>query len=157
MVKIRINDQEVEVPPTATVLEAALKAGIDLPYMCYHPGMKVVAVCRICQVEVKGMPKLQTACSTPVREGMEVFTETPQARKARQGTVEFWLLNHPLDCPICDKGGECPLQDVTYNLRGGGSRLRDPKINRPKRKILGDHIIFDAERCILCEREFATQ
>lgn len=152
MVKIRINDQEIEVPPTATVLEAALKAGIDLPYMCYHPGMKVVAVCRICQVEVKGMPKLQTACSTPVREGMEVFTETPSARKARQGTVEFWLLNHPLDCPICDKGGECPLQDVTYNLRGGGSRLRDPKINRPKRKILGEHIIFDAERCILCWR-----
>ncbi len=152
MVKIKINDQELEVPASATVLEAALKHGIDLPYMCYHPGMKVVAVCRICQVEVKGMPKLQTACSTPVREGMEVYTETPAARKARSGTVEFWLLNHPLDCPICDKGGECPLQDVTYNMRNGGSRLRDPKVNRPKRKVLGEHIVFDAERCILCWR-----
>lgn len=152
MVKIKVNDREIEVEPTATLLEACLQAGVDVPYMCYHPGMKVVAVCRICQVEVKGMAKLQTACSTPVREGMEVFTETAQARKARQGTVEFWLVNHPLDCPICDKAGECPLQDVTYNLRGGGSRLRDPKVNRPKRKVLGDHIVFDAERCILCWR-----
>jgi len=151
-VKIKINEQEVEVPASATVLEAALKAGIDVPYMCYHPGMKVVAVCRVCQVEVKGMPKLQTACSTPVKDGMEVFTETPAAKKARQGTVEFWLVNHPLDCPICDKGGECPLQDVTYNVRGGGSRLRDPKVNRVKRKPLGEHIVFDAERCILCWR-----
>jgi len=151
-VKIKINDRELEVPSTSTVLEAALANGIDIPYMCYHPGMKVVAVCRVCQVEVKGVPKLQTACSTPVRDGMEVSTESPAARKARQGTVEFWLLNHPLDCPICDKGGECPLQDVTYNLRGGGSRLRDPKVHRPKRKVLGEHIIFDAERCILCWR-----
>jgi NADH dehydrogenase/NADH:ubiquinone oxidoreductase subunit G len=86
-VKIRINDQEIECAPNATVLEAALNAGIDIPYMCYHPGMKVVGVCRVCQVEVKGMPKLQTSCSTPVKDGMEVFTETPQARKARQGTV----------------------------------------------------------------------
>ena len=152
MPKIRINDIEYEAKDNATILDVARANGVDIPYMCYHPGMDVVAVCRVCQVEVKGMPKLQTACSLPIREGMEVFTESEQARKARAGTVEFWLVNHPLDCPICDKGGECPLQDVTYNIRGGGSRLRDPKVNRPKRKVLGEHIIFDVERCIICWR-----
>jgi NADH-quinone oxidoreductase subunit G len=152
MPKIKINDIEYEARDGATILDVARANGIDIPYMCYHPGMEVVAVCRVCQVEVKGMPKLQTACSLPIRDGMEVFTESEQARKARAGTVEFWLVNHPLDCPICDKGGECPLQDVTYNVRGGGSRLRDPKVNRPKRKILGEHIVFDVERCIICWR-----
>ncbi|MDZ4804203.1 MAG: 2Fe-2S iron-sulfur cluster-binding protein [Candidatus Eisenbacteria bacterium] len=152
MPKIRINDTEYEAKDGATILDVARANGIDIPYMCYHPGMDIVAVCRVCQVEVKGMPKLQTACSLPIRDGMEVFTESEQARKARAGTVEFWLVNHPLDCPICDKGGECPLQDVTYNIRGGGSRLRDPKVNRPKRKILGEHIVFDVERCIICWR-----
>lgn len=152
MPKIKINDKEYEAKDNATILDVARANVIDIPYMCYHPGMDIVAVCRVCQVEVKGMPKLQTACSLPIREGMEVFTESEQARKARAGTVEFWLVNHPLDCPICDKGGECPLQDVTYNIRGGGSRLRDPKVNRPKRKILGEHIVFDVERCIICWR-----
>ncbi|HEX7878983.1 MAG TPA: 2Fe-2S iron-sulfur cluster-binding protein [Candidatus Eisenbacteria bacterium] len=152
MPKLKINDIEYEAREGATILDVARANGIDIPYMCYHPGMEVVAVCRVCQVEVKGMPKLQTACSLPIRDGMEVFTESEQARKARAGTVEFWLVNHPLDCPICDKGGECPLQDVTYNVRGGGSRLRDPKVNRPKRKILGEHIVFDVERCIICWR-----
>jgi NADH-quinone oxidoreductase subunit G len=152
MPKIKINDIEYEAKENATILDVARANGIDIPYMCYHPGMDIVAVCRVCQVEVKGMPKLQTACSLPIRDGMEVFTESEQARKARAGTVEFWLVNHPLDCPICDKGGECPLQDVTYNVRGGGSRLRDPKVNRPKRKILGEHIVFDVERCIICWR-----
>lgn len=152
MPKIKINDIEYEAKDNATILDVARANGVDIPYMCFHPGMDVVAVCRVCQVEVKGMPKLQTACSLPIRDGMEVFTESAQARKARAGTVEFWLVNHPLDCPICDKGGECPLQDVTYNVRGGGSRLRDPKVHRPKRKILGEHIVFDVERCIICWR-----
>jgi NADH-quinone oxidoreductase subunit G len=152
MPKIKINDVEYDAKDGATILDVARANGVDIPYMCYHPGMEVVAVCRVCQVEVKGMPKLQTACSLPIRDGMEVYTESPQAKKARAGTVEFWLLNHPLDCPICDKGGECPLQDVTYNVRGGGSRLRDPKVTRPKRKVLGPHIVFDAERCIICWR-----
>ena len=106
----------------------------------------------MCQVEVEKMPKLAIACNTPVADGMVVSTNSPKVEKARRAVLEFYLLNHPLDCPICDKGGECPLQDYTLAYGPGESRSVEEKVQRVKHRVLGPHIVFDAERCILCTR-----
>jgi NADH-quinone oxidoreductase subunit G len=152
MPTLKIDGIEVTVPAQTSIIEAAKAAGIEVPRYCYHPGLSVVGQCRMCQVEVEKMPKLAIACNTPVAEGMIVSTRSPKVEKARRAVLEFYLLNHPLDCPICDKGGECPLQDYTLAYGPGESRSVEEKVKRAKHRVLGPHIVFDAERCILCTR-----
>jgi NADH-quinone oxidoreductase subunit G len=152
MPTLKIDGVEVTVPANTTILEAAKTVAIDIPHYCYHPGLTVVGQCRMCQVEVEKMPKLAIACNTPVADGMVVGTRSPKVEKARRAVLEFYLLNHPLDCPICDKGGECPLQDYTVKYGPGESRSVEEKVQRAKHQTLGPHIVFDAERCILCTR-----
>ncbi|RPI07183.1 MAG: NADH-quinone oxidoreductase subunit G, partial [Zetaproteobacteria bacterium] len=152
MPRLTIDGVEITTAGPTTILEAAKSAGIEIPHYCYHPGLSVVGQCRMCQVEVEKMPKLATACNTAVTDGMAVSTNSPRVEKARRAVLEFYLLNHPLDCPVCDRGGECPLQDYTLKYGPGESRTVEEKVQRAKHKILGPHIVFDAERCILCTR-----
>ena len=152
MPTLKINGVEIVTPGPMSILEAARGAGIEIPHYCYHPGLGVVGQCRMCQVEVEKMPKLATACNTAAAEGMVVFTNSPRVEKARRAVLEFYLLNHPLDCAVCDRGGECPLQDYTLKYGPGESRSVEPKVQRAKHKVLGPHVVFDAERCILCTR-----
>lgn len=152
MPTLKINGVEITTTGPATILEAARSAGIEIPHYCYHPGLSIVGQCRMCQVEVEKMPKLATACNTPVADGMVVTTTSSRVEKARRAVLEFYLLNHPLDCPICDRGGECPLQDYTLKYGPGESRSVEEKVQRTKHQILGPHVVFDAERCILCTR-----
>ena len=152
MVKLLIDGQEVVVPDGTLVVEAAKTVGTQIPVYCYHPKMEPAGLCRICLVEIEKMPKLQIACATRVAEGMVVHTASPKVAEGRRGILEFLLLNHPLDCPICDKGGECDLQDYTMSYGPGASRLTEPKLHKPKRVDLGPTIVLDEERCILCRR-----
>ena len=152
MPTLKIDGVEITVPANTTILEAAKTVAIEIPHYCYHPGLSVVGQCRMCQVEVEKMPKLAIACNTPVADGMVVATRSAKVEKAQRAVLEFYLLNHPLDCPICDKGGECPLQDYTLKYGPGESRSVEEKVHRTKHQILGPHIVFDAERCILCTR-----
>ncbi|MBI3015278.1 MAG: (2Fe-2S)-binding protein [Candidatus Tectomicrobia bacterium] len=152
MPKLTIDGKEITVPEGINIIQAAQHAGIEIPRYCFHQKLRVVATCRMCHVEVDKMPKLQAACSTVVREGMEVRTRTPAVVKSRQAVLEFFLLNHPLDCPICDKGGECPLQDYTLKYGPGHSRFVDEKLVKVKHLPIGPYIVFDAERCVLCTR-----
>ena len=151
-VELTIDGVSAKAPAGTSVLEAVLRSGREIPHFCYHPKLQVVGSCRMCQVEVQGAPKLAISCATLVAEGMEVFTTSDRATKARKAVLEFLLLNHPLDCPVCDKGGECPLQDYTLKYGPGESRYVEEKIHRIKHQPIGPHVIFDAERCILCTR-----
>jgi len=135
-----------------TLLEAARSVGIEIPHYCYHPGLSIAGNCRMCLVEIEKIPKLQPSCATPVAEGMVVRTRTPEALRNRQSVLEFLLLNHPLDCPVCDQSGECELQN--YYMDHG---CYDPRFNENKRKRkkawpIGPRVILDQERCILCTR-----
>ncbi len=152
LVTLNIDGQPVQVKPGTTIIQAGEHLGIEIPHYCYHPGLPIEGVCRMCLVEVEKSPKLVIACATPVSEGMVVHTRTPHVEEARRGVLEFYLLNHPLDCPICDKGGECPLQDYTMQYGPGATRTIEDKVHRYKHRPIGPHIIFDAERCILCTR-----
>jgi NADH-quinone oxidoreductase subunit G len=153
LVHLTIDDIPVEVPPGTLVWAAAQKAGIEIPIYCYHPRMPPLGACRMCFVEIEKMPKPpQTACTTPVSEGMVVHTTTEKVLKARRGTLEFLLINHPLDCPICDKGGECDLQDFTLRYGPGGTRFNLYKRHYPKPIPVSDKVFLDRERCILCQR-----
>jgi NADH-quinone oxidoreductase subunit G len=152
MLTITIDGRQARVPSGTTLLEAARGLGIEIPHFCYHPGLSVAGVCRMCLVQVEGAPKLQIACNTPAADGMIVRTRSPEVVEAQKGMLEFLLLDHPLDCPICDKGGECPLQDFTQRYGPGGSRFDFDKRTTYKRRPLGPHILFDEERCILCWR-----
>ncbi|MEK6662123.1 MAG: molybdopterin-dependent oxidoreductase [candidate division NC10 bacterium] len=151
-VELTIDGVSAKAPAGTSILEAVLRSGREIPHFCYHPKLQVVGSCRMCQVEVQGAPKLAISCATLVAEGMEVFTASDRATKARKAVLEFLLLNHPLDCPVCDKGGECPLQDYTLKYGPGESRYVEEKIHRIKHQPIGPHVIFDAERCILCTR-----
>jgi len=151
-VTLTINGQSVTVPKGTLVLDAAKSIGIDIPIFCSHPKMAPVAVCRMCLVEVEKMPKLQPACAIYVADGMVVKTTTEQVGKYQKGVLEFLLINHPLDCPICDKGGECPLQDQTFQYGPGASRFDFQKAHFDKAVPLSDKIVLDRERCILCWR-----
>lgn len=151
-VHLRIDGKEVEAPKGMNVVEAAKRVGIDIPVFCYHPQLSVVAACRMCLVEIEGRPKLTTACSTEVAEGISVLTASPAAKEGQRSTLEFLLINHPLDCPVCDKGGECPLQDLTYDFGPGKSRFREPKWHFKKPLEIGRWILLDRERCIMCMR-----
>jgi NADH-quinone oxidoreductase subunit G len=152
MPTLKIDGVEVTVPTPMSILEVARTLGIEVPHYCYHPGLSVVGQCRLCQVEVERIPKLATACNTMAADGMVVWTHSPKVERARRAVMEFYLLNHPLDCPVCDKGGECPLQDFTLKYGPGESRFAEEKVQRVKHTVLGPHIVFDAERCILCTR-----
>lgn len=153
MPKITIDDIELEVEDGLNLIQAATRLGIDIPHFCYHPSLSIVAQCRQCLVEVEGVPKVLPACNTFVRDGLVVKTKTEKALKAREATVEFTLINHPLDCPICDKGGECPLQLTTFKHGPGYSRFDGPEEKKVRRKYyLNDRIIYDPNRCIMCTR-----
>src|SRR5205814_5023422 len=153
LVHLTIDDIPVAVPPGTLVWAAAQQAGIEIPIYCYHPKMPPLGACRMCFVEIEKLPKPpQTACTTPVSEGMIVHTKTEKVIKARKGTLEFLLINHPLDCPICDKGGECDLQDFTMRHGPGGTRFDQYKRHYPKPVPVSDRVFLDRERCILCQR-----
>jgi len=153
MVCLTIDDREVTVPAGRTVYEAATAAGIHIPTFCHHEKLIPVGACRMCLVEIVGMHGLQTSCTTPAREGMIVQVHTSSAAvHARKANIEFLLTNHPLDCPVCDKGGECPLQDQAIQDGPGQSRYVEEKRHKNKRYPLGELIVLDQERCVLCWR-----
>jgi NADH-quinone oxidoreductase chain G len=152
-ISLTIDGQEVQCPAGSTVYEAATLAGIHIPTFCHHPKLVPVGACRMCLVEIEGIRGLQTSCSTLAREGMVVKAHTsPTAVKARRANIEFLLTNHPLDCPVCDKGGECPLQDQAMQDGPGKSRYVEEKRHKNKRYPLGELIVLDQERCVLCWR-----
>jgi NADH-quinone oxidoreductase subunit G len=152
MVKLFINDCPVEVESGATVLDAAKKAGIEIPHLCYHPAFSPEGSCRMCLVEIEGAPKLELACATPVREGMKVYTQTGDVCEARKGVLEFLLAEHPPDCPVCEQAGDCKLQDY-YEQHGlFDSRYSEERIRKDKKVPLGGHLLLDRERCVLCTR-----
>ncbi len=148
---IRINRREVEVDEGTTIMQAADKLGIHIPRYCYHPGLSIAGCCRICAVEVEDSPKLLMACATPVNDGMVVRTDTERVKNAQKAVEEFLLLNHPLDCPVCDQAGECWLQDYSYDYGFAESRFREPKIKQRKKDV-GKNLILYADRCIMCTR-----
>jgi NADH-quinone oxidoreductase subunit G len=152
MAKITIDGKVLEADPKQTIIQAALENGITIPHFCWHPRLSVAGNCRICLVEVEKTPRLVIACATQVADGMVVKTDSSRAVKARQAVMEFLLINHPLDCPICDEAGECRLQDYTYKYSIGYSRFEEDKVHKPKRVPIGPNVMFDAERCILCSR-----
>jgi NADH-quinone oxidoreductase subunit G len=152
MPKIFIDGQAFDVPEGLTILRAAESVGIDIPHFCYHPAFAPEGSCRMCLVEIEGLPKLELACSILVKEGQKVHTQSARVIEARKGVLEFLLAEHPLDCPICDKAGECTLQDYfeEYGLFDG--RFKEAKEKREKRYKLSQRLILDRERCILCTR-----
>ncbi|HLK50543.1 MAG TPA: molybdopterin-dependent oxidoreductase [Bryobacteraceae bacterium] len=150
-VKLTINGQEIQAAPGTLVIDAAKQAGIEVPAFCYYEGLSLQAACRMCLVEIEKTPKLQTACTVPVAEGMVVRTETQQVHTARKYMLEYLLTNHPLDCPVCDKGGECELQDMTFRYGVGESRFTEEKVHTPEKQF-SPVVFFDAPRCILCYR-----
>ncbi|HZP96066.1 MAG TPA: NADH-quinone oxidoreductase subunit NuoG [Candidatus Limnocylindria bacterium] len=152
LVKVTIDDVPVEVPNNTLLIEAAGTAGVHIPRFCYHPKLSLAGACRICSVSVEKMPKLQTACTTPVADGMIAKTNTPEVADARRSVLEFLLLNHPLDCPVCDAAGECPLQDYSHLYGPDASRSQIPKRRAPKAERLSPLVVLDMERCILCYR-----
>ena len=152
-VNITIDGKQYTVPKGIVVWEAARLVGIEIPIYCYHPKMGPLGACRICMVGIeKNRPPITTACTVQVAEGQVISTNTPDVMKARKGIMEFLLINHPLDCPICDKGGECPLQDYTMRYGPGASRFLEEKRHMEKAFDLGHNIKLDRERCIQCQR-----
>ncbi len=152
-VTFSLNGQQVTTPAGTLVIEAAKLQGVEVPSFCYYAGLTPasVAACRMCLVEVEKMPKLQTACTLVATEGMVVKSDTPQVHKARKDMIEFLLSNHPLDCPVCDKGGECELQDMTFRYGLDHSRFTEEKLHYPEEKW-SPLVYYDAPRCIMCFR-----
>jgi NADH-quinone oxidoreductase subunit G len=152
MVTLTVDGQAVSVPKGTNVLEAARTLGIDISAFCYHPGLSIAACCRQCLVSVEKNPKLQPSCQQTVGEGMVVHTTDPQSTLARKQMLEFTLVNHPIDCPICDKAGECTLQKLYFDHDNADSRVDTPKVEKEKVVDLGPTVVLDQERCILCTR-----
>jgi NADH-quinone oxidoreductase subunit G len=156
-VTLTIDGHTISVPKGTTVLQAAIESGIQVPYYCYHPGLGIDASCRVCLVKIEKMAKLQTSCSTPVAEGMVVLTRDAESVEGRAGVFEFLLINHPLDCPVCDKGGECPLQDFSYRFGNAESRMDFPRRVFDGEGVradvdFGPTLMLNRNRCILCTR-----
>ena len=156
-VTLTIDGRPVTVAKGKTVLQAAIEAGISVPYYCYHPGISIDGSCRVCVVKIEKMPKLQTSCSTLCTDGMVVQTRDPDVVSARAGVFEFLLINHPLDCPVCDKGGECPLQDFSYTFGPAESRMDFPRRVFDGEGVkadvdFGPTLMLNRNRCILCTR-----
>ncbi|MEW6004156.1 MAG: molybdopterin-dependent oxidoreductase [Stygiobacter sp.] len=152
MPTITIDGKQVEFKPGQTVIQAAMDAGIDIPHFCYHPKLSISGNCRVCLVEIEKMPKLAISCATLASDGMVVHTKSDKTLDARNAVMEFILINHPLDCPICDEAGECKLQEYAFAHSRGESRFDEIKNRKEKRVQLGPRIKFDAERCISCSR-----
>jgi len=152
MPKLTIDGRPLEVPPGTNLIEAARRLGIEIPHYCYHPALSIAGQCRLCVIDIEKVPRPQVACNTVVAEGMVVHTETERVLETRKSIMEFHLINHPLDCPVCDQAGECWLQ--IYYMKHGlyDPRMVDEKVHKPKAVPLGPHVILDAERCILCSR-----
>jgi NADH-quinone oxidoreductase subunit G len=150
-VTLTINGKEVKVPPGTLVIEAAKQAGIEIPSYCYYPGLTLQGACRMCLVAIEKMPKLQTACTTIATNGMVVLTETDEVKNARKAMLEFLLTNHPLDCPVCDKGGECELQDAVFRYGAAETRFMESKLHHDERQF-SKLVYYDWPRCILCYR-----
>jgi NADH-quinone oxidoreductase subunit G len=151
-ITLTIDGKSVTVPEGTTVLQACEQAGSPVPFYCYHPGLSIAGNCRICLVEIAGAPKLQIACYTRATEGMVVQTTSDKTLNGRRDVLEFLLINHPLDCPVCDQAGECWLQD--YYMQHGlyDPKFNETKIKKPKAVPIGPTVMLDAERCILCSR-----
>jgi NADH-quinone oxidoreductase subunit G len=153
IIQLTIDGRECRAVEGTMLVDAARANDIEIPYFCYEPKLgNPVGACRMCLVEIEGIPKLQTSCSTPVKDGMVVHTQTERVHHAQNAIVEFLLINHPLDCPVCDKGGECPLQDITFGWGLGRSRFIEPKRHFEKPLALSPLVAIDRERCILCYR-----
>jgi len=151
MPKITVDGKTIEAKDKQMILQACNDAGIAVPQYCYHPGLSIPASCRICLVEVEGVPKLVPSCQTPIRDGMVVYTKSSKAIANQKQVMEYLLINHPLDCPVCDQAGECSLQDYSYEYGRSQSRFEEDKVKNPKKDI-GDHIYLYADRCIMCTR-----
>jgi NADH-quinone oxidoreductase subunit G len=152
MPKFTIDGKEYEGQQGQTIIQVALENGIDIPHFCWHPALTVAGNCRMCLVEVEKTPKLQIACATPIAEGMVVKSVSQNAVEGREDIMEFLLINHPLDCPICDEAGQCKLQDYAFDHSKGVSRFVEEKTHKDKRVALGPQVLFDGERCISCSR-----
>ncbi|MGO8791683.1 MAG: NADH-quinone oxidoreductase subunit NuoG [Terriglobia bacterium] len=150
-VTLTIDGKEVKVPPGTLVIEAAKQAGIEIPSYCYYPGLTLQGACRMCLVAIEKMPKLQTACTTVATNGMIVRTDTEDVKNARKAMLEFLLTNHPLDCPVCDKGGECELQDAVFRYGAAETRFMESKLHHDERQF-SSLVYYDWPRCILCYR-----
>lgn len=152
MLKCTINGKQVEVEPGATIIEAYKKLGEDIAHYCWHPALSVAGVCRMCMVKIDGNPRLQIACNTQVTDGMVVNNTDEAVKEAVKWTLEFHLINHPLDCPICDQAGECGLQE--YYMKHGkyNPAMGERKVKKRKVVSLGERVVLDTERCILCAR-----
>jgi NADH-quinone oxidoreductase subunit G len=148
------DGKPIEVPKHMNLIDAAKLAGVDIPHFCYHPRLSVVGQCRMCLVEIEGIPKIQAACTTPLKDGLSVKTTTEKVRQSRAATMEFLLINHPLDCPICDQAGECTLQDNSFGYGQQLSQFDESKRQYPSfdRTMIGPHVIADMTRCIQCTR-----
>ena len=151
LVKLTMDGREIQAEKGTLLIEAARQNGVEIPAFCYYEGLSLQAACRMCLVEVEKTPKLQVGCTLPVGEGMVVHTESDVVKQARKGTLEFLLTNHPLDCPVCDKGGECELQDMVFRYGAGESRFTERKVHTPEQQW-SPVVYFDAPRCILCYR-----
>jgi NADH-quinone oxidoreductase subunit G len=151
LINLTIDGKAIQAPKGTLLINAAKLAGIEVPAFCYYDGLTLQAACRMCLVEVEKTPKLQVACTLPVGEGMVVHTESPIVKEARKGTLEFLLTNHPLDCPVCDKGGECELQDMVFRYGAGESRFEEQKLHVDEEQW-SPVVFFDGPRCILCYR-----
>jgi NADH-quinone oxidoreductase subunit G len=152
MPTLTINQRSISVPEGTTIIQAAEKLDVEIPRYCYHPGLSIAGSCRMCLIEIEKMPKLQPACNTRVTDGMVVHTNTDKVKKAVSGVLEFLLINHPLDCPVCDQAGECYLQEYYMKFGLYESRMDEDKVKRQKAQPIGPHVILDNERCILCSR-----
>jgi NADH-quinone oxidoreductase subunit G len=152
MPSLTIDGQAVEVPPGTNLIEAARRLGIEVPHYCYHPGLSIAGACRLCMVDIEKVPRPQIACNTVAADRMVVQTRTPRVLETRRSVMEWHLINHPLDCPVCDQAGECWLQ--IYYMQHGlyEPRMIDDKVHKPKAVPIGPYVMLDAERCILCSR-----
>lgn len=150
--EIEIDGKKLTVPDGSTIMDAAHQVGTYIPHFCYHKKLSIAANCRMCLVEVEKAPKPLPACATPVTDGMKVFTHSDLAVKAQKGVMEFLLINHPLDCPICDQGGECQLQDLAVGYGGGDSRYQEEKRSVPEKNMGPLVSAEEMARCIHCTR-----
>src|SRR5579883_1747290 len=151
-VQIVVDGRPLSAPAGIPLLQAMLDAGLDIPHYCYHPKLTIDGSCRLCSVKIEGMPKIQISCNTEVRDGMVVHTLDEEVEQTRRGVLELLLLNHPLDCPICDKAGECWLQNFSMSFGSRVARTVEPRRKHGKRLDIGERMLLDQERCILCRR-----
>lgn len=153
MTKVFVDGAQVEADPRDNLIEAARRIGVSIPYFCYHPRLSIAGQCRMCLVETSDAPgRLVPGCQVRVKEGLKVTTNSPAVKDNQRGCMEFHLINHPVDCAICDQSGECKLQDYYMEYDHQPSRIRTYKLNKPKREVFGPMVVYDAERCIMCTR-----